>query len=81
MTALFRRFVLPEPLPPFLSMSQEKVSSEKNERESDNGSEIDLLSFHEQRAGRLIVDPEYVVCLPDRNFVGFQRNVSQRGQD
>ncbi|KAF9445589.1 MFS general substrate transporter [Macrolepiota fuliginosa MF-IS2] len=40
-------------------MSAEKVSSEKHERDdSDDGSEINLYSFHEQRAGRLIVDPE-----------------------
>lgn len=24
-------------------------------------SEIDLLSFHEKRAGRLVIDPEYVL--------------------
>ncbi|KXN80806.1 hypothetical protein AN958_07242 [Leucoagaricus sp. SymC.cos] len=40
-------------------MSEEKVSSiEKRERDSDAGSEIDLLTLHEQHAGRLIVDPE-----------------------
>jgi hypothetical protein len=41
-------------------MSEEKVYSENHERSSNNGSEIDLLSFHEQNAGRLIIDPECV---------------------
>jgi hypothetical protein len=41
-------------------MSEENQLSEKQKWNSDSGSEIDLLSFHEQRAGRLIVDPECV---------------------
>jgi hypothetical protein len=41
-------------------MSKEKVSSENHERSSNDGSEIVLLSFHEQHAGRLIIDPECV---------------------
>ncbi|KAF9003398.1 MFS general substrate transporter [Cyathus striatus] len=43
-------------------MSQEKDSEKQDRGSSVNvsaaGSEIDLLSFHEQRAGRLIIDPE-----------------------
>ncbi|KAF8962348.1 MFS general substrate transporter [Flammula alnicola] len=45
-------------------MSSEKVLNEKTDVESsashshDSASEIDLYSFHEQRAGRLIIDPE-----------------------
>src|ERR1700683_5094598 len=38
-------------------------STEKNvieEMSDEPGSEIDLLSFHEQHAGRLVVDPGYV---------------------
>lgn len=39
-------------------MSEEKIADPKHERDSDSGEEIDLLSFHEHRAGRLIIDPE-----------------------
>ena len=35
----------------------------KNEDNYDDASEIDLYSFHEQHAGRLIIDPAYV-CPP-----------------
>ena len=35
----------------------------RTEDSSDDASEIDLYSFHEQHAGRLIIDPAYV-CLP-----------------
>jgi hypothetical protein len=44
--------------------SEEKVVTEKeNEIDSDSSSasEIDLYSFHEKRAGRLIMDPVYVL--------------------
>ena len=40
----------------------EKHSDEKNTG-SERGAvfhDIDLLSYHEQQAGRLVVDPEYV---------------------
>jgi hypothetical protein len=45
-------------------------STEKNEVEkiSDkSGSQIDLLSFHEQHAGRLVIEPE---CAHDRTAPG-----------
>lgn len=44
----------------------EKETSPKQEHDSssaslpDYGSNVDLLSFHEQNAGRLIIDPAYV---------------------
>ncbi|TFY63206.1 hypothetical protein EVG20_g6410 [Dentipellis fragilis] len=41
------------------SSQKEKVRPEGDVEEvSTNGSEIDLLSYHEHRAGRLVVDPE-----------------------
>lgn len=49
--------------------SAEKDNSLKQEHSSatpslsDHGSEIDLLSFHEQNAGRLIIDPGCVYLL------------------
>ena len=39
-------------------MSTEKKP--KTEDSDDDASEIDLYSFHEQYAGRLIIDPGYV---------------------
>jgi hypothetical protein len=43
-------------------MSLEKDGSDKNEHGSSasisDGSDIDLLSYHEKNAGRLIIDPE-----------------------
>ena len=42
-------------------MSVEKKP--KTEDSYDDASEIDLYSFHEQHAGRLIIDPAYV-CPP-----------------
>lgn len=36
---------------------EEIVYQEKHDRDSYAGSEVDLLSFHEKRAGRLILDP------------------------
>jgi hypothetical protein len=56
----------PSALPSVFNMSHEKAHShtnEKHEVESDNTSEIDLLAFHEEHAGRLIIDPEYVAYL------------------
>jgi hypothetical protein len=47
--------------------SEEKVVTEKeHETESDlsSTSEIDLYSFHEKWAGRLIMDPVYVLNSP-----------------
>ena len=35
-------------------------STEKNGIDDQPGSEMDLLSFHEQHAGRLVIDPGYV---------------------
>lgn len=39
-------------------MSFEKHDSNDNGANGVHGEEIDLLSFHEQRAGRLVIDPE-----------------------
>jgi preprotein translocase subunit Sec61beta len=59
-------------------MSHEKALSptnEKHEVESDGTSEIDLLAFHEEHAGRLIIDPECVVyLLIAKFFAGSQWN-------
>jgi hypothetical protein len=42
-------------------MSVHSADKDGVEKISDqSGSEIDLLSFHEQHAGRLVVDPGYV---------------------
>ena len=42
-------------------MSVHSVEKDGIEKISDQpGSEIDLLSFHEQNAGRLVIDPGYI---------------------
>jgi hypothetical protein len=48
------------------------MSIEKTEDSYDDTSEVDLYSFHEQHAGRLIIDPAYV-CRPliNDNFHAF----------
>lgn len=49
--------------------STEKVDAEKQERASNashsqgSASEVDLYSLHELHAGRLIIDPEFVLVL------------------
>ena len=45
----------PIPISPFPSMSEEGKLSEKEEQGTDI--QTDLFAFHEQNAGRLIVDP------------------------
>ena len=40
------------------------MSIEKKPRTEGDYDEIDLYSFHEQHAGRLIIDPEYVSSPP-----------------
>jgi len=49
----------PSPISHFPSMFEEGKLNEKQEQES-NCLHTDLLAFHEQNAGRLIVDPECV---------------------
>lgn len=44
-------------------MSEGAVLQEKSGQDSFTGSEIDLWSFHEHRAGRLILDPACVSFL------------------
>ena len=47
--------------------SEEKVVTEKGheiDSDSSSTSEINLYSFHEKRAGRLIMDPAYVLNPP-----------------
>ena len=39
----------------------EKVA---NDNKKEDESEIDLLTFHEKRAGRLIIDPAWVLHSP-----------------
>lgn len=36
----------------------DEKSQDKQESTSQDGSEIDLVSYHEHNAGRLVVDPE-----------------------
>lgn len=46
-----------------MSLTPEEVETLREDRKESPRSlspEIDLLSFHEQRAGRLVLDPEYV---------------------
>lgn len=40
------------------STKKETVSQEEPTAVSGNSSSIDLLSYHEQNAGRLVIDPE-----------------------
>ena len=44
-------------------MSVEKKPRIEDSYDDSDASEIDLYSFHEQHAGRLIIDPAYV-CPP-----------------
>jgi hypothetical protein len=39
-------------------MSVHSTDKEVEKASDDSGSEINLYSFHEQRAGRLVIDPE-----------------------
>lgn len=55
-------------------MTRDMVDDEKQDVQSstpsrdDSASEIDLYSFHEKRAGRLIIDPMYVPLLSTPNL-------------
>lgn len=51
------------------SMEKEQVSSEHDDLQKPM-KEIDLLAYHEHNAGRLVVDPEYVLCGVSRNLGG-----------
>jgi hypothetical protein len=46
------------PTIPSANMSLEKHDSNEKGGDVAHDEEIDLLSFHEQRAGRLVIDPE-----------------------
>jgi len=51
--------------------SEEKVVTEKEhgiDSDSSSASEINLYSFHEKRAGRLIMDPVYVLNPPSNLY-------------
>ena len=49
-------------LMPSTSGSVEKeVSASVHDLAKESSSEIDLLAYHEHNAGRLVVDPEYVL--------------------
>jgi hypothetical protein len=70
------------------AMSAEKVNEKTDvESSSQTSTEIDLYSYHEVNAGRLIVDPEYVLapllcseCFTNEYF-GFQRGEDRTGGD
>ena len=51
------------------SVDVNDVDSEKaRTRASDAGSEMDLLMYHENNAGRLVIDPEYATRLSSPLF-------------
>ena len=55
-------------------MASEKASDEHLELSSvaasqDSASKFDLYSYHEQRAGRLIIDPAYFIIISSRCMV------------
>ena len=43
------------------SVSEVDEKGRDRESTSQDGSEFDLLAYHEHNAGRLVVDPEYVI--------------------
>ena len=57
----FRKHLEPDPIHTQSNMSIEKKP--KTEDSYDDASDIDLYSFHEQHAGRLIIDPAYICPL------------------
>lgn len=49
---------------PSVNGNEDEKTSVGAEAQSAHSSEIDLLNYHEHNAGRLVIDPEYVLTFP-----------------